>query len=396
METNYSYLIPEINLAVLQERIAKLNKKAVKLGCTPIELIIDKEHPEYVKDLVNPIIKHACYPVIVIGEAPKFEDWLWQAAIINDTLTGVATIRTQAFSGVDSALYLDYLKTPTRCEHCGINRVRKNTYIVKHVVTGEVKQVGSSCVKDFTGHTNPEAIASFYESLYATLRDIEEHDTVGHFDSNDWVEFDAYLLAVAFATERFGFFGTHNTEDKQSTSSAAWHLIHPDKDDIKYGTKFEPTEIHKQLAKDALAWIREEIVKNTVPNSFLTNVANIIEGADKTGLIHYRNFAFIAPIVHGYQKTLGISKVNEYVGNVGEKIEFTGKAIKCHWYDTQWGYSCFYTIVDKDGRNYTWNTTQELELHTDYIFNAKVKEHTEYKGTKQTVITRPKWGRVVV
>jgi hypothetical protein len=61
-----------------------------------------------------------------------------------------------------------------------------------------------------------------------------------------------------------------------------------------------------------------------------------------------------------------------------------------------------YTLRDEDGNCYVWKTSQPMGMWDEddrwvdadegdtVIMRATVKDHGEYKGTKQTVITRPK------
>lgn len=47
------------------------------------------------------------------------------------------------------------------CEHCNSNRPRKETYIVLNEKTGEFKQVGKSCLKDFTNGMSIEGVSAY-------------------------------------------------------------------------------------------------------------------------------------------------------------------------------------------------------------------------------------------
>lgn len=37
------------------------------------------------------------------------------------------------------------------CEHCNTRRNRKSTYLVRNTKSGEVRQVGKTCLKEYTG-----------------------------------------------------------------------------------------------------------------------------------------------------------------------------------------------------------------------------------------------------
>ena len=110
--------------------------------------------------------------------------------------------------------------------------------------------------------------------------------------------------------------------------------------------------------------------------------------------------------------------MSNYVGSVGAKVSDDLKLINCYEY-TDYKFSYYgtthyiYTLKDAEGNVYVWKTTALMAMvmkddslkaseglrkdDTYYIRKGdvihlvgKVKEHSEYKGTKQTVLTRCK------
>ena len=99
------------------------------------------------------------------------------------------------------------------------------------------------------------------------------------------------------------------------------------------------------------------------------------------------------------------TSVSEYVGEVGDKITIEVAEFKALYEKsgpTPWiSGSTVYRIVDNNGNIYIWATGSLLHEHfwrsngdeVDAVANtikATVKEHKEYKGERQTVITRGK------
>jgi len=83
-----------------------------------------------------------------------------------------------------------------------------------------------------------------------------------------------------------------------------------------------------------------------------------------------------------------------YVGNIGDKIEFIVKDFKLltsrsYGYGWSSNYYGFYRIVGTDNNIYLWGTSLE-GIKEGSIIRATVKDHKDYKGEKQTVITRGK------
>ena len=79
---------------------------------------------------------------------------------------------------------------------------------------------------------------------------------------------------------------------------------------------------------------------------------------------------------------------SEYVGNVGDRItvQIADFKIVTSW-ETGFGLTKIFKIVDTDGNVYTWKTSGGIADGTETIIGT-VKAHNEYRGTKQTELTR--------
>ncbi len=88
---------------------------------------------------------------------------------------------------------------------------------------------------------------------------------------------------------------------------------------------------------------------------------------------------------------------SEYVGKVGERIELEGEIIFTTTVgrDSQWGPRELVKIRDADGNVITTFTTAEWAWSAKrgqlVSGKATVKEHSTYEGTKQTIVSRPKF-----
>ena len=77
----------------------------------------------------------------------------------------ISRIGEEAATAVESADLTAYRHGGNDCDHCGFNRRRKQTYVLYEAETGELRQIGSTCLKDYTGAHNPERIAAWAEWL---------------------------------------------------------------------------------------------------------------------------------------------------------------------------------------------------------------------------------------
>jgi hypothetical protein len=89
---------------------------------------------------------------------------------------------------------------------------------------------------------------------------------------------------------------------------------------------------------------------------------------------------------------------SDWVGKLKERREFDLTLVFRTGWDTQWGYTCLLKFVDADDNVFVWKTgvglfdSEGRAAEAGYKVRLKgtVKEHSEYDGVKQTVLTRCK------
>jgi hypothetical protein len=97
---------------------------------------------------------------------------------------------------------------------------------------------------------------------------------------------------------------------------------------------------------------------------------------------------------------------NEYFGEVGDKFEKEFVFEKIIGFEGYYGYTYLLFFRDEEGRVYKWSSsngsyegfstesarygTCDYEVGKKYTLKGSIKDHSEYKGIKQTVITRCK------
>jgi len=78
-----------------------------------------------------------------------------------------------------------------------------------------------------------------------------------------------------------------------------------------------------------------------------------------------------------------------YVGAVGEKITITASVRATGTFETQYGITHVYTMTDASGNVLVWKTGTRIDEGTMTI-TGTVKAHSEYRGARQTELTRCK------
>lgn len=78
---------------------------------------------------------------------------------------------------------------------------------------------------------------------------------------------------------------------------------------------------------------------------------------------------------------------SQYVGEKNEPIQITAHLVRVIDVDGAYQSSYLHIFEDKNENVYVWNTgSRKLEPNKDYIIKGKIKGHSEYQGTKQTLI----------
>ena len=131
--------------------------------------------------------------------------------------------------------------------------------------------------------------------------------------------------------------------------------------------------------------------------------AEDVTEANDLGRLHYINSTDIIKLVENLKddaeqalKAERGEHVSEYIGIIGERRDFVCKMVGHFTYESHYSYygetNHIYKFEDENGDIIVWNTSSWLEDDKpEYRFKATVKEHSEYKGEKQTVIARPKF-----
>lgn len=117
--------------------------------------------------------------------------------------------------------------------------------------------------------------------------------------------------------------------------------------------------------------------------------AEIEEARRKEEAIEAKRIAERAAILEELAKKRAISK---HVGTEGKREQFVVKLEDVFYIYTRFGEMRIYRFADKDNNVIVWKTTSRVETSLNkgqqYNITAFVKEHSEYKNEKQTVVNR--------
>ena len=303
-----------------------------------------------------------------------------------------------------------YYNAPCRCEHCNTSRKRNFTYIVRNVATNEFKQVGKSCLLDFTNGLSAEYAASIMNGIEELIEGESVNPSGNH---RTYVRTKEMLLFFQETINHFGYVRNTYENGHHSTANMATRFYNAYHNVGGYWMKEANAEIRKEMEKigfnhlnadveskvnSALGWIKDQDENNNYMHNL--KVACMNEYIPETG------FALVASLLPTYDKNLEYEairkekeeaakreKKSEYVGNIGDRISFNIVSGRCLTsYNTQYGITYIYKFVDDNNNVYIWKTSKDIDF--DYVVGKNVtgtiKDLSEYREIKQNVITRCK------
>lgn len=397
------YRVPNQNITALQARIEKLNKRATKIGTEPVALTITSETEETTYKTIQgkKMLIEWTY-LILTGKAPVIEGFQFMASLDHTVAQGLenalVTINRVPFQGAElEAIDLSAYRTAeNRCDHCGFQRQRNQTYVLYEIATAKTIQVGSTCLRDFTGANNPERIARYAEFLAALTGDLEigGYEEFGSSDGGrEAVSLLGYMTHVATMTREHGY--EPRSRSDFPTADQAWSNM----DNLRYKPKLasEPTEEDRELATAALTWVRDELAEQDEVNEFEHNLIAVTQ----SDYMPAKGDGYVAYIIQAYNRAMGkaierkveaeVAATSEYIAEQYDRIELTFTPTFVREIASNYGATYLTKGITPEGNRILWFASTELEKGTTYTGRATVKELAEddySAGAKTTQITR--------
>lgn len=398
-EPRTEFLIPEGNLAALEAKIAKLAKRADKLG-VPAPTLEIVETLDLQDEETGMLFQH--HRVKVSGESPHFDGWRMRAVVDLDPHDGGPNI-VHTIGDVDADPA--WRELGDVCDHCNLPGKGRHKIVVVEHDNGERARVGTSCLRDFLGHTSPAQIAAWAE-VVSTLDDLAasyEHSS-GAGEARYPTE--EFLSWVAASIRRRGWLPRSKADpeaDKIPTADAAVGDM-----DYYYRAKKKqwvdpgepPTDEDRADAEAALEWAQE--LPEDVSSDYLWNLRAV---ANKSGWRH-RDIGLAASIVATWRRETG--KVADaqarrqaaiaagHLGTPNGKETFEAEVESVRSYEGHYGVRRLVTMRTPQGHQVKWwaSTSKVPTAGHTYAVAATVKDHGEYQGVPETTVQRPKFTEI--
>lgn len=416
-----TYTIYADQVEEVRKRLDRLAKKAANYKI-PFSYTISEEHPKkvsvYEVDSVTQTIHTVgTYMVAAVDITVNCEGlirangWTLRARVEHGSQGNIVM-------GIgDKPVDPEWYKMPSCCDHCKTKRIRPVTYFCENE-SGEIRQVGRTCLKDYTG------ISTATAAMWAEVRDIINDDmscTTAEWEKTHRSHrmYDTELI-LAHACDSIQKEGYRKKTEQGSTRNAVQEKI---------DAGVEPSAEAMGKAKTICDWLSslDEVARNEdaaisaawkkfeETGEYSDNRAYWKLERDRTGLerkcIHlalsgYAKSQHIGlltymPVAYEHYlerkarrekwrtEKLEAAAASNYVGNEGQRITITTATAKlvASW-ETDFGVIRLYKFTDAQGNVFVWRTSKNLKISDCMQIKGTVKEHSEYDGVKQTVITR--------
>lgn len=393
-----TYRCEKSRFAELERRIKSITRKLNRHGLECHFRIVD-EYPQAVKYLVECpetqcLANHGTIVVDVVEyefemSELKLADWYPIAVIEHGKSVDTEANVVIAINGHDANdIPKSYWTAPATCEHCHSNRRRKTTVLLQNA-NGELMQVGSTCVHDFTGINAEDIIRAYADITDIIEKPLEFRSSDSHVESK-YAYTETYLTACIVEINKNGY------QNNEGTKFKAW-------DRVRAHEEYE--EVHHKQAQKILNFFEEMNPDDFGANwSFYQNIKNALanEYTKPSGFVAYAPIAYESATKYMEKKKAeeASKDKSQWVGDVKDRVTLTLEHVRTHGYEGYYGWSAIHIFKDTNGNTFVWNTDKKLceVLGEEWRAQDKrmcevtgtIKAHDTYNGEKQTILTRCK------
>ena len=447
------YTIPEENWQQLQDKIDKLRRRGEKLGKDKPDIIVWAEinkplilykngygevdysakpqqiEPELINEKDHLVTGYRrYYRIELVGTAPVVDGWKLVGVVEH---TGDSEIGNIIRDVPGESMPLEYRNATAYCEHCNINRRRLETFVLRKTfeTTEETAtdlvsigdkwiKVGRNCLADFIRDPNAaDQICKWMEylnDLASFCSDCEEDGFSGgcaivRLSPMTALEFTARLIRLDgwMSRTKAKELMEKGEQPKSATANIVqsaffnaaqfWKKSERDPKHNAWLDKLKETDPKDgELAAAALSWIKEKLPQKDELQDYMYNLLVVSSG----DTIQEKHLGIFCSLISTYRREMGLleqqkirATQSNHVGIVDKRDVFVCTLVSSQPFDSDYGtkYLCRF---DCDGNSLIWWSS--TDAITDFNIGDKlevkgtVKKHGEYKGWKQTELSRCK------
>ena len=420
--------VHEDNLSIFNEKLKELNMKFSKKSLPLINCSMEQKEMEHVDEWTKEKFSYTMYVATLSSDFNQTN-----LSGVDVEFEGVVSlIEKEESSKVYTFKNINYssLLANCSCDKCH-KKIGRNKYLVFSKVGKEVETrddlvvLGTSCAKDYF----PFSVESYFGFLESAFEELGSYDEFnGSFGgcSSHYHTLSAIYTAMCACSQNFKVY-----EKEGVTKSNVFGWMNNSKmNKFDYYRDVFPLPSNPIPYEDIISWIKDMFDKDDLFGDFNHNARSVFFKTLDDGtreLRHEIHDKYVGIAVYGMfsakqnHDRMVAKKIAEeermaenaeitYFGNVGDKFEKELTFERMFSYETHFSYygevQFILIFSDDEGHKFKWTTTRgnyqcwnknngkdaflEYEVGKKYLIKGSIKSHEEYKGCKQTVITRCK------
>ena len=419
--------IHEDNLVIFNEKLADINTKFTKKGLPLINCSMEQKEMYRVDEWTK---EKTPFTMYVATLSSNFNQT--NLSGVDVEFEGVVSlIEKEESSKVYTFKNINYshLLENCKCDQCG-KKISRNKYLVFRKVGKEVKTrddlvvLGTSCAKDYF----PFSVESYFGFLESAFEELGSYDEFsGSFGgcSSHYHPLSAIYTATLATTDNLKCYEKEGVT--KGNVLGCLNNLKINKYDYYRDVYLVPS--NPIPFEDVISWVKDMYDTDEFVSDFHTNARSVFfktldDGTRELrneihekyiGIAVYAMFSakqnhdkIIAKKIAEEKRAIENAKV-EYYGAVGDKFELTLTFDKSFGFEGAYGFTYIHLFHDDEGHQFKWSSSNgtykveydkiadfggieycEFEVGHKYLMKGTVKAHNEYKGVKQTIITRCK------
>lgn len=378
--------VPACNMQSIEKIIARIVKKGIKA-----RLDVTREYDKKVhimsmdsRHVVNTHQTTTANVVDFVLDIDNVELGNWELLGTKERLGDDAIYR--------GSIPDEYKNANFDCQHCNTHRRRNKVAVIRHIDSGETKQVGYACLSDFIGMELGAfgALIKAIDDIYLQVNYFRDCECTSHnyyYNVNQFLQI-AYNCIIKYGYVKNNIVTEMTTTEHILEAYRAENNDYVDSDNVDADLIDKIKQAFYDFAKDR-------------PSDFTHNVCTVLQQTCVKRI--YANYMYFIPTFYVNKVKWDARRAraeqakkelnNEYAGAVGDKITTEATLTGYSTFDGYYGLMYVYNFKDVQGRMLVWFTSKALTAVNDgdtITIKGTVKKLSEYKGIKQTVLTRCK------
>lgn len=417
--------VHEDNLSIFNEKLADLNKKFAKKNLPLINCSMEKTEMYHVDEWSKEKTPYTMYVATLSSDFNQTNlsgiDVEFEGVV--SLVEGNENDKIYTFKNINYSSLL----ANCSCDKCH-KKIGRNKYLVfskKEVETrDDLVVLGTSCAKDYF----PFSVESYFGYLESAFEELGSYDEFsGSFGgcASHYHTLSAIYYATLACSDNLK---CYEKEGVTKGNVLGW-LNNLKMDKYTYYRDAYPMPSNPIPFEDVISWVKDMYDTDEFVSDFHTNARSVFfktldDGTREMrheihekymGIAVYAMFSakqnhdkMVAKKIAEEERAKANAEV-EYYGAVGDKFELTLTFDKSFSFEGAYGFTYIHLFHDDENHLFKWSSSNgtykveydktadfggveycEFEVGHKYLMKGTVKAHNEYKGVKQTVITRCK------